>query len=123
MANPNIVNVTDIRGKTTGLVLSNTNPLMVLNNPVDSGKLLKINTLNVANYSPNVVVVSVSIYSSASLGGSSFDIAGNISIPNNGTLNIIDKSTQYYIEENQSIGARATLSNCLVITTSYEEIS
>jgi hypothetical protein len=44
-------------------------------------------------------------------------------VPANTTLNIIDKTSQYYLEENQSLGATASTSTTLVVTCSYEDIS
>jgi hypothetical protein len=57
------------------------------------------------------------------LGGANFPIAANISVPAGSTLNIIDKTSQYYIEENDSIGAIASFANALIVTASYEDIS
>jgi hypothetical protein len=49
MANPNIVNVTDIRGKTAVVDLSTTNATLVVENTAASGKVFKINSLIVSN--------------------------------------------------------------------------
>ena len=123
MASPNLIAANTILGKTTGLILSNTNPLMVLNNPAESGKNLKLNTLNVSNQSNSAATITINFNTGASLGGTNFSIAANISVPSASTLNIIDKTSQYYIEENDSIGAIASVANALVVTASYEEIS
>jgi hypothetical protein len=123
MANPNLVNITTIFGKTEGANLTTANATTVLNNPVSSGKCLKVNTLNVANYTANVVTVTVSYYASANVGGTSYAIAGNVDVPANATLTVIDKTTQYYLEEDRSLGATASLANALIVTTSYEDLS
>ena len=123
MANPNIVNVSTIYGKTAGVDLANTSATLVLDNASSSGKVLKINTLNVANYGAAAANVSISWYSAASLGGTAYAIAANLTVPIGSTLNIIDKSSQYYLEENQSLGATASSGNTLVVTCSYEDIS
>jgi hypothetical protein len=44
-------------------------------------------------------------------------------VPGNSTLNVIDKSSQYYLEENTSLGATADTVNALHVTCSYEDIS
>jgi hypothetical protein len=49
MANPNIVNVTDIRGKTVVADLTTTNSTLVVENVAASGKVFKINSLIVSN--------------------------------------------------------------------------
>jgi hypothetical protein len=48
MANPNIVNVTTITGKTAGQLVG-TNGTAIVSNPANSGKVLKINALYVSN--------------------------------------------------------------------------
>jgi hypothetical protein len=84
---------------------------------------LKVNTLNVANYGVSAAAITIQWNNGANLGGTSFDIASNISVPSGSTLNIIDKTSQYYLEENQSLGATAGTANTLIVTCSYEDIS
>jgi hypothetical protein len=123
MTAPNLISANTINGKTIGTTLTNTSAFAVLNNAVGSGKCLKINTVNVSNFSASNVVISVSYYSGASLGGTAFPIAGNITLPAGSTLNVIDKSTQYYLEENTCLGATASVANAIAVTASYEDIS
>jgi hypothetical protein len=123
MANPNLISANVIIGKTTGILLSNTNPLMVLNNPAASGKSLKLNTLNVSNQSNAAALITINFNTGEFLSGTNFAIAANISVPGGSTLNIIDKTSQYYIEENDSLGARASVADALIVTASYEDIS
>lgn len=123
MAAPNLIGATTINGKTTGANLTTTGATTVLNNSSGSGKCLKVNTLNVANYGNAAANISVVWNNAANLGGTSFSIAGNVSVPSGSTLNIIDKTSQYYLEENQSLGATAGTANTLIVTCSYEDIS
>jgi DUF4097 and DUF4098 domain-containing protein YvlB len=123
MAAPNLIGATTINGKTTGANLTTTSATSILNNASSSGKCLKINTLNVTNYTVSAASISVSWYNAASLGGTAYAIAGNIMVPANSTLNIIDKTSQYYLEENTSLGAIAVTANALIVTCSYEDIS
>lgn len=123
MAAPNLIGATTILGKTTGANLTTTSATTVLNNASGSGKLLKVNTLNVANYGASAANVTVAWNNAANLGGTSFAIVGNINVPSGTTLNIIDKTSQYYLEENQSLGATAGTANTLIVTCSYEDIS
>ena len=94
----------------------------VLSNAADSGHCFKINTLNVSNYTTVDVSVTISYHTAAGLGGSSNPIIANANIPAGTTLTVIDKSTQYYIEENRSIGATATVADGVCVTVSYEDI-
>jgi hypothetical protein len=123
MAAPNMIGATTINGKTTGVSLTTTNATTVLNNASDSGKCLKINTVNVANYGSSAALISVVWNDAAGLAGTSFDIVGNVTVPAGSTLNVIDKTSQYYLEENTSLGAQAGTANTLTVTCSYEDIS
>ena len=123
MAAPNLIGATTINGKTTGVSLATTAATAVLNNSANSGKCLKVNTLNVANSGNVAVAVTVAWYNAASLGGTAFGIVANVSVPAQSTLNVIDKTSQYYLEENNSLGARAGAAGSLTVTCSYEDIS
>jgi len=123
MAAPNLIGATTITGKSAGANLTTTNATTVLNNPASSGKCLKVNTLNIANYGSNNANVTVSWYNTANVGGTGFPIAGNLTVPTGSTVTIIQKNTQYYLEENTSLGATAGTANTLIVTCSYEDIS
>lgn len=123
MANPNILEVTAITGKSVGISLSTTSATSILSNASNSGKCLKVNTLNVANYGATLAVVTVSFHNAASAGGTAFQIVGSVSVPANSTLCVIDKNSQYYLEENTSISVTSGTSNVIAVTCSYEEIS
>ena len=123
MAAPNLINATTINGKTAGANLTTTSATVVVTNAAASGKCLKINTLNVTNYSATAANITINYNTAASLAGTNFAIAGAMNVPANGTLNIIDKTSQYYLEENTSIGATAGTANALIVTCSYEDIS
>jgi hypothetical protein len=123
MAAPNLIGATIINGKTVGANLTTTAAILVLNNAASSGKCLKLNTLNVANYGTTTTAITINYYNAASLGGTLFQIAANVNIPANSTLNVIDKSSQYYLEEDRSIGATAANASNLCVTCSYEDIS
>ena len=123
MAAPNLIGATTITGKTAGANLTTTGATSILSNASSSGKCLKVNTLNITNYTSNAATITVSWYNAASLGGTSYPIAGNITVPGNSTLNIIDKTSQYYLEENTSLGATSGTANTIIATCSYEDIS
>ena len=123
MAAPNIISATTINGKTTGANLTTTAATTVLNNASSSGKCLKVNVLNVSNYGANTATIIVGYYNAANIGGTLFQIVGNASVPSYSTLNVIDKTSQYYLEENSSLGATASIANTLCVTCSYEDIS
>jgi hypothetical protein len=123
MAAPNLIGATIITGKTSGTSLTTTSATSVLSNAASSGKCLKVNTLNVSNTTGSAVTVTVVYNNAAALAGTSFAIVGSMSVAANSTINVIDKSSQYYLEENTSLGATAGTANALVVTVSYEDIS
>ena len=123
MAAPNIIGASIINGKTAGANLTSNTATSILNNAASSGKCLKINVLNVSNYTSTSANVTISYYSAASLSGNAFNIIGRATVPGNSTLNVIDKTSQYYLEENTSLGATADTANVLHVTCSYEDIS
>ena len=125
MAAPNIVNVALINANSNVMTLSTTSEIGLLSNPASSGKVYKVNVIQVANRENNANAVNVTVngYTAAALGGSGFPIAQLISVPGNSTLVITDKSTSFYLEENESIGIKSGTSNGLAVMTSWEEIS
>ena len=125
MAAPNIVNVALINANSNNMTLSTTSEIGLLSNPASSGKVYKVNTIMVANRenNANAVNVTVNVYSSAALGGTGTYLTNLISVPGFSTLVISDKSTSFYLEENESIGIKSGTSNGLASMISWEEIS
>jgi hypothetical protein len=124
MANPNIVNVTSILGENSSVSLTSTSATQIVSNAASSGKVLKINTLMVANVDgTNAADITINKYSAAAMGGSAFAIASTISVPADATLIVIDKTTAVYLKENESIGAIAGTANDLIVTCSWEDIA
>ena len=124
MANPNIVNVTSILGENSSVSLTSTSATSIVSNAAASNKVLKINTLVVANVDgTNAADITINKYSQAALGGTAFPIASTISVPADASLIVIDKTTPIYLKENESIGAIAGTANDLVVTCSWEDIS
>ena len=123
MANPNIVNVTNIIGNSLSVAVL-TSATQLASNAASSGKVFKINSIVVANIDGTTAAdITVSIYSLAALGGTPLAIASTISVPADASLIVTDKTTAFYLLENQSIGAIASTTGDLVATISFEEIN
>lgn len=122
MANPNIVNVASIIGRTAGVNLTSTSMTTLVNNGEGSNASLKLNVLNMTNYSTSAIAISVSYYTAANQGGSEYKIAHNLNVPVGTVLTIVDKSSGYYMEENSSLAVRANVANSIFATASYEVI-
>lgn len=124
MANPNIVNVTDIRGKTVVASLTTTNSTLVVENVAASGKVFKINSLIVSNVDGSSAAdITINLFSEDNIGGTGTQIVSTVSVPADASLVVISKDTSIYLEEDKSIGATASAANDLKVICSYEEIS
>lgn len=131
MANPNIVNVTTIYGKTTYLTPSGTSAVVLLPNAASSGKVLKINQIVAANVNGSAAVdTTVSLYTngavaqgSAPSSGTAYPIVSTISVPADASLIVTDKTTAIYLEEGNSISVTSGTASGITYSISYEEIS
>ena len=120
MANPNIVNVSTILGKTVGLAVSTTTSAIVTNSS-GSNKIFKINSLIISNIDGAASAdITVEVFKNQS---TNYYLAYTISVPADATLVVISKDTAIYLEENDSIRVLASAAGDLHAICSYEEIS
>lgn len=131
MANPNIVAVTSIYGKTTYLTPSATTAVVLLPNAASSGTVLKINQIVASNVDgTNAVDCTVSLYTngavaqgSAPSGGTAYPIVSTVSVPADASLIVVDKTTAIYLEEGTSISVTSGTASKITYSISYEVIS
>jgi hypothetical protein len=124
MANPNIVAVTAIYGKTAYAALTTTLSTVLLANAASSGKVFKINSIMVANVDgTSSADVTVGINTLAAGSGTTYELAGTIAVPADATLSVVDKTNAFYLEEDKSIVGGASANGDLEIVISYEEIN
>jgi hypothetical protein len=131
MANPNIVAVTSIYGKTTYVSPTGITSVVLLPNAASSGKVLKINQIVAANKNGSAAVnCTVDIYTngavaqgSAPSGGTAYPIVSTVSVPADATLVAVDKTTAIYLEEGNSIAVTSGTANGITFSVSYEDIS
>lgn len=120
MANPNIVSVTNIYGKTVGAALT-TNSADILTNSAASGKVFKVNSVYVSNVDgTNNATVNVLFYDASAT--ASYYLADEIVVPATSTLVVVSKESFIYLEEGDKIAALASENDDLQIVISYEEI-
>lgn len=119
MANPNIVNVSTIQGKVAGAAVT-TSATALVSNASSSGKIIKLNTLSIANVSGSTATITVDVYKAQS---TAFRLAYTIAVPAAATLVIFSKDTSVYLEENDSLWLTASANSALEAVCSYEEIS
>ena len=119
-----MVNLNSIVGKTAGLTPANTTANVLLANPASSGKVFKINLITVANIDGATAVDATIAFNTAAAGsGTSFAIVSTASVPADATLIVADKSTTFYLQEDNSIVVTSGTSSKITYLVSYEEIS
>ena len=118
MANPNIVNVTSILGKSVQATLTTTLTTEILACPSD--KLIKINSIIVANIDGSSSV-DISVFITKS-GGSPLALASTVALPADSSIVVIDQNNGLYLQEGDNIEAGAGANSDAVITISYEEL-
>jgi len=124
MAAPNLLSPTTITGKSVTVDLTTTSATSILSNAASSGKVLKVNSLYVANVDgASNAEITINYYSAAALGGTATQICSTVIVPADATLVVVDKDAYIYLEENTSLGATAGTASDLKIVCSYEDIS
>lgn len=120
MAAPNIKNPTTITAKSFAALLTTTLTTDLITNSAASGKVLKIESITVANIDPaNASNLTLGVIKS---GGSVKMICGAVPIPA-ATSVIIYQGGPIYLEEGDLIEGGASSANDLDINISYLEIS
>ena len=134
MANPNIVNVTVINGNTAYVIPSTTSATTSwTHNGTTSltGLTPAVNTVNkidsivVANTTATAANCTVAIANNATFGSGTVIayLAYQISVPPNAVVVVTDKSTSFYVTENQSVGVTSGTASALTYTASFEAIT
>ena len=134
MANPNIVNVTSIYGNTayvipsttaatTSWTYNGTTTLTVLTPATSTDN--KIDSIVVSNTTATAATCTVAVGNNATFGSATVIsyLAYQISVPPNASVIVTDKTTSFYLTENQSIGVTSGTASALTYTASFEAIS
>jgi hypothetical protein len=123
MANPNLFAATTASGTTTFLTPANTTANVLLSNAASSGLVFKVNQIVCANTTGTAANTTVSIDNAAAGAGTDFPIVAAVSVPANASLIAVDKTTGFYLMENQSITVTSGTSSAITYTISYESIA
>tara|TARA_Y100000310_G_scaffold46428_2_gene43143 strand:- start:1919 stop:2284 length:366 start_codon:yes stop_codon:yes gene_type:complete len=121
MANPNIINVGTISGKTVGAALGTVTADIVTNSAA-SGKIFKINSVYISNIDGTTAASATLTFYDAG-GTTTYHLIKTVSVPADSTLIAISKSESIYLEEGDKIAGYADVAGDLEIVISYEEIS
>ncbi len=119
MANPNIVEVTNIYGNTQVQDVT-TSATAIIENTSGSGKVYKVNGIIVSNVdATNSATLTVDLYRSAS----ATKLINNVTIAVNTAYTPIDKTLSLYLLEGDSIRLTANANSRLQAVATWEEIS
>jgi hypothetical protein len=119
MANPNIVSVATIRGKTDGGQLGTTYTTALVTNSAASNTVFKINSITVANIAGTDTTFRISFFD----GSTDRFIAYNVNCPANTVVIVTDKGSSFYLEEGDSVRGGAATAGRLDYVISYETIA
>lgn len=135
MAVPNIANLTYIYGSTAYVnattfantawtYSSGTSGTTALTGLTPATNYVnKIESLVASNYSANATTVTVQISDNTTFAsGVAHNLAYQISVPANASLVISDKTTPFYITENQSLGVTSSASSAISVIACLETI-
>jgi hypothetical protein len=134
MANPNIVNVSSIYGNTAYVIPSTTgattswtyNGTTTLTGLTPATNTVnKIDNIVVSNTTSSAATCTVGIGNNATFGSATVVsyLAYQISVPPNASVIVTDKTTAFYLTENQSVGVTSGTASALTYTASFEAIS
>jgi len=134
MANPNIVNVTSIYGNSAYVIPASTSVSVAWTyngstaltglTPA-SGTVNKIDSIVVSNTTASAANCTVAIANNATFGSGTVIayLAYQISVPPNASVIVTDKTTSFYVTENQSVGVTSGTASALTYTASFEAIT
>jgi len=134
MANANIAALTSIYGNTAYVVPSTTGATTswTYNGSTSltgltpaSGTVNKITGLIVSNTTASAAYATVGVGNNATFGSATVIgyVAYQISVPANASLIVVDKTTDLYITENQSVGVTSGTASALTYTAIFEVIT
>ena len=134
MANPNIAALTTIKGNTAYVVPSGTTATTswtydgttsLTGLTPAANTVNKITGIIVSNTTASAVNATVAIGNNATFGSATVTayLAYQISVPANASLIVVDKTTDVYITENQSLAVISATGNALTFIAAFEAIS
>jgi hypothetical protein len=119
MAAPNLLNSTQILGKT---VIANVTTVLsnVIVNDTNSGNLIKVDTMTISNYTTSPITANVILRRGDAINGY---IIGTTLIPSSSTLTVIARDTALLMEETDYIQANVSSNVAAHMTISYEVVT
>jgi hypothetical protein len=117
MANPNLLTMTSVQGKSTNYAITTSTTSLIT---AGSNTIIKINSVIVANVNGSSAAdVTVSLFKNQT---TDFRFAFTVSVPADTSLVVISKDSFIYLEENDSIRFTASANSFLEALVSYEVV-
>ena len=134
MANPNIVNVTVIKGNTAYVIPSGTSATTswtydgttALTGLTPAASTVnKMDSIVVTNTTSSAANCTVAIANNATFASGTVIayLAYQVSVPPNASVIVTDKTTSFYVTENQSVGVTSGTASALTYIASFEAIT
>jgi hypothetical protein len=139
MANPNIVNVTAIYGSTAYVIpptsatvsvawtyadVSTSGSVSLTGLTPASGTVIKVGNIVASNVTSSAATVTLGISNNPTYAsGTAYYIAYQVSVPPNSSVIVTDKTSSFYVTENQSVGVISGTSSALHYTATFEAIT
>lgn len=119
MANPNIMNMTNLLGQNAGLALT-TSYQTIVSNAASSNKIFRVHSLICSNIDgANAAALTCEL----KIGTGYFRLATTVTVPPDSTLILIGRDSPVYVKEDGLIRAFASQNGDLHMVISYDEIS
>jgi hypothetical protein len=104
--------------------LATTAASQLVSNPASSGKVFLIDGVIVANTdTANAVVVTVSMYTSATNTGTEYELASRVAVPAAASLYVVTKDAGVSVMEDESIYVAAGTASKLKASAFWKELS
>lgn len=133
MANPNIAALTSIYGNTAYVIPSATtvsvawtyNGTTALTGLTPAaGTVNKITGITVSNVTASAATITIGVSNNPTYAsGTPYYIAYQITVPAGATLIVTDKTTGFYVTENQSVGVIVGTASALNVIATFEVIT
>lgn len=134
MANPNVLAATTLYGNTAYVIPSTTSATTswTYNGTTSltgltpaAGTVNRVTSIVVSNTTSSAATATVAIANNATFGSGTVIayMAYQVSVPANTTLIVTDKTTSFYVTENQSVGVTSGTASALTYTATFEAIT
>lgn len=122
MAELNLVNVISLNAR-TAVLSSTTTPTTIVSNLIDSGTVVKINTLIATNKTTGATLAAVDVYVDLYRSGNANAIASGVTVPAKALTVLLGKDTPLYLQEGDYLRVSSSVAGAIAFTASYDVLA